>query len=353
MKSLGSGITFLLLTCVAAPAAQQETAFEWNERGIKAQQDGNLPEAEHDYQMALSLWRALGPAYRAHAATTLYNLAQAIIGQGRWRESAPLLEESVDLGRATLGIGDPRTLASLNTLGRVYMVTGEFDRSSAAFLEALRIEREKFANTVELAQTLGSLASLRTRENKLDEALALADEALAAAIRAAGDNAADTAMMYAVVATVHQRAGRPERAIPLYRKARAIYDRTLPPKDPRYSSLLTSEGLVLIDERHFAAAENELRHAMDLLSGCAPGCDLGLAIAENNLGLLRMAQKKYAEADEYFRSALAREEKYSIRPGGDLMQTMKLLAELRQRQHRYEESAALKQRIAAMQSAYR
>ena len=352
MKSLGALVILLLLPALAA-FAQPETALQWNERGIKAVQDGNLAEGEHDYQTALSLWRSLGPAYRAHAATTLYNLAQAVIGQGRWRESAPLLEESVELGQASLGPADPRTLASLNTLGRVYMVTGEFERSSAVLVRALSLEREKFPETIVLAQTLGSLASLRTREEKLDEALTLADEALSVAIRAAGDNAADTATMYAIVATVHQRAGRPERAIPLFRKAHAIYDRTIPPQDPRYSSLLTSEGLVQIDERHFADAENELRRATDLLSACAPGCGLGLAIVENNFGLLRMAQKRYADADAYFRSALAREEKYSVRPGGDLMETMKLMAELRKRQHRYEESAALKQRIAAMESTYR
>ena len=352
MKPPGFGIILLLLMGLAAQA-QPESAFEWNERGIKAGQQGNLAEAERDYKTALSLWRALGPAYRPHTATTLYNLAQAVIGQGRWRESVPLLEESVELGRNSLGIGDPRTLAALNTLGRVYMVTGEFDRSSAALLEALGVEREKFPGKIELAQTLGSLASLRTRENKLDEALPLADEALSVAIKAAGDNSADTATMYAIVATVHQHAGRPERAIPLFRKAHAIYDRTIPPQDTRYSSLLASEGLVLLDERHFSEAESELRRAMDLLSGCAPGCAVGLAIVENNLGLLRMTQKKYAEADAYFRSALAREEKYSVRPGGDLLQTMKLLAEFRDRQHRYGESAALKQRIAVMQSAYR
>jgi tetratricopeptide (TPR) repeat protein len=353
MCQLGSGITLLLLTITAAGASQQETAFEWNERGIQASSRGDFHEAEHDYQTALDIWRSLGPAYQAHAATTLYNLGQAFIGEGRWRESGPLLEEALDLSRRTLGPGDSRSLMALNTLGRVYMVTGEFDRSAAALLTALPIEREKFSNQIELAQTLGSLASLRTREGKLDEALTLADEALAIAIRAAGDNAADTATMYAIVAAVHQRAGRSERALPLFRKAHAIYDRTIPPQDLRYASLLTSEGLSLIDDRRLSAAEGQLKRALDLLSKCAPQCGLGLAIAENNFGLLRMAQKKYDDADKYFHSALTREEQYSVRPGGDLLETMKLVAELRERQHRYEESAALKQRIAALQSTYR
>jgi hypothetical protein len=78
-----------------------------------------------------------------------------------------------------------------------------------------------------------------------------------------------------------------------------------------------------------------------------------LAIAENNFGLLRMAQKKYVDADAFLRSALAREEQYSRLPSGDILNTLKLMVELRELQHRHDESAALKQRIAEMESSYR
>lgn len=348
-----SGITVLLFTMVGEAAAQPATAFEWNERGLAAARGGDLKEAEHDYEQALSIWRSLGPAYQAHMSTTLYNLGQSLIGQGRWRDSVPVLEESLDLGRHTLGLKDPRTLTTLNSLGRVCMVTGDFDRADAALREALPIEREIFADKIELSQTLGSLAALRTRQDRLPEALALADEGLSIAIRAAGDQAPDTATMYGIVAAIHQRAGRSERAIPLFRKAHAIYDRTISPNDLRYTSLLAGESMALMDDQQFSAAEKQLRRTIEKLMPCASQCGLALAIAENNFGVLRMAQKRYDEAETYIRSALTREEQYSARPGGDMVQTLKLLAELRDRQHRYDESAALKQRIAAMQSSYR
>jgi tetratricopeptide (TPR) repeat protein len=353
MTIRGARLTCLLLGVCAADTAQQREAFAWNERGVQASAAGNFNEAEHDYQMALGKWRALGLPYDAHAAITLYNLGQAYVGQGRWRESAPALEESIRLARRSLGLRDARTLATLNSLGRVYMVTGEFGRSAEVLLEALSIEREKTPDGTEVAQTLGSLACLRIHEGKLEEAQALADEALAITIRVAGEDAADAATMYAIAGSVQQRAGRPERALPLLRKAHAIYDLTITPGDLRYSSLLSSEGLALIDDGKFVAGERELRRALNLLEGCAAQCGLALAIAENNFGVLRMAQRRYSEADQYFRSALAREEQYTARPGGDLLQTLKLLAELRDRQHRYKEAAALKERIATAQSSFR
>jgi tetratricopeptide (TPR) repeat protein len=352
MQFAGSEVTFLLLTTFTAAASQPETAFQWNERGLAAAERGDLAEAEQDYQNALSLWREMGPAYEAHTATTLYNLSQAFVGQGKWRESVPILEEALSLSRRATGMRNARTLSILNSLGRVSMVAGDYARSSAALLEAIPIERE-VSPGIELALTLGALAALRTRQGKLEEALSLGQEALAIAIRTAGDGSPDTGAMYAVVAAVHQRAGRSDRALPLFRKAHAIYDRTLKPQDLRYVSVLSSEALALADERHFSAAESELRRAIELLKPRAAQCGLALAIAENNFALLRMAQKKYDEADTYLRSALAREEQYSSRPGGDILQTLKLLAELKDRQHRYEESAALKERIEAVQSAYR
>jgi Flp pilus assembly protein TadD len=179
------------------------------------------------------------------------------------------------------------------------------------------------------------------------------DEALALAIHVAGDDAPDTASLYAVVAAIHQRAGRPERALPLFRKAHAIYDRTIPPTDLRYPLLLTSEALPLMDDRRFAEAEKELRQAIKLLGPCESQCSFVLAIAENNLGLLRMVQKKYADAATFLRSALAREEQYSMLPSGDILHTLKLLLELRELQHRHDESAALKLRITEMESSYR
>jgi tetratricopeptide (TPR) repeat protein len=353
MTILGGRLTFVLLGMCAAAADQQREALKWNEHGVQASAAGNFTEAEHDFQIALGMWKALGSQYEAHAAITLYNLGQAYVGQGRWRDSAPALEESLRLGSHSLGLPDERTLAALNSLGRVYMVTGEFGRSAEVLLEALSIERRKAPGGTEVAQTLGNLACLRLREGKLEEAQALSDEALEIAIRATGEDAAETATMYAIAASVRQRAGQPERALPLFSKAHAMYDRTIAPQDLRYSSLLTSEALALIDDGKFYAAEGELRRAMDLLAGCAPRCGLGLAVAENNFGLLRMTQKRYSEADQYFRSALAREEQYSAGPGGDLLRTLTLLAELRHRQHRYEEAAALKERIATMQSSFR
>ena len=353
MRFWESGIIVLSITSVTLAADQPQTAFDWNERGVAAAARGDMAEAAKDYSAALAIWRTLGPAYDAHTGTTLYNLAQAYLGQGKWRESVPLFEEALRLDRRALGIRNERTLSALNALGRAYLITGDFDKSAACFLEALPIERELFPNKAELAETLGSLAMLRTREDRTAEALQLGEEALNIVIRRLGNDSADTATMYTLVGEIHERAGRPARALPLFRKARAIYDRTIQPDDVRYTSLLTSEALALIDDGNPWVAEKELRQAIDVLKPHAGQYGVALATAETDFAKLRMKQKRYDEADAYLRSALEREDQYSAGPAGDRLQTLKLLAQLRDKQHRYAESTALKQRIAALQTTYR
>ena len=48
---------------------------------------------------------------------------------------------------------------------------------------------------------------------------------------------------------------RPDRALPLYRKARFIYEQGLGPSDPRVSAILSQEGLILMAEGKLALAE--------------------------------------------------------------------------------------------------
>ena len=343
-----------LVLCFAAHAAaagEPQQAFDLNESGVKAAARGDYTEAERLYTEALTKWRAAGPEYRAHAATTMFNLSQVFCSEGRWREGRPLLEQALGLYRQTLGLRNNRTLETLNVLGSVDMVMGEFDRSAAAFLEALPVERGFFPNDLQLVRTLGGLSSLRMREGKLDEALAEGEEALALSVKNLGEDNTETATLYANVAGIHRRAGHAERALPLIRKAHAIYDKTIEPDNPLYASMLTLEGLTLMDSGQARAAEKEMVHAVNLLSGCASECGFPLAMAENNLGLLRLEQKRYSEADRLLSSAIAREQQYSTTPSGDMIQTMTLLAQVREKEQRFTDAADLRRRIASLQAS--
>ena len=108
--------------------------------------------------------------------------------------------------------------------------------------EALPIERELYPEDIQTARTLEALSNLLIRREKGREALPLAEEALKITIHAAGEDSVDTALAYSCVAEAHRFAGSPERALPLYRKARSLYEKTLGPDHPRVASLLEPGG---------------------------------------------------------------------------------------------------------------
>jgi uncharacterized protein HemY len=69
-----------------------------------------------------------------------------------------------------------------------------------------------------------------------------------------------------------------------------------------------------------------------------------LSITQNNLGLLRLRQKRYREADEALSSAVELREKFSAKPGPELADALQSLALVREKLRLYDDAARLKTR---------
>jgi tetratricopeptide (TPR) repeat protein len=290
--------TLLLLSDVAN--AQTQQALSFNRQGIEAAARRDFAEAERNYRSAVELYRKLGQPFEAHLSITLFNLAETICGEGRWLESKEVFSESLVLSRHALGPKHLRTVAALNALGNVEMLTGDWENAEAQFTEAIAIGRELYSHEIQHAYSLAGISSLRLRQGNPEEALPYADEALRITIAAEPREGLDTAMMYQNVGRIHHAASHGERALPLLRKARAIYEKENAVTDP----------LALMDDGKLGSADADMTRAIRLLQPCG-GCGFELAIARNNLGLLRFRQKKYAEAGELLRRALEEEQRYS------------------------------------------
>lgn len=341
-----------VVALAASSAAQSDLGMELNDRGIAAGRRGDRAEAERLYGEALRIFRAGGPQFEPHVAAVLVNLGESLCASGKPAEAVPLYEEALAANRRVLGPKHIRSLNNMNVLATAYLLLGENDSADALLNEALAAERELYPNDMELVHTLAGLATLRSRRGQPAEALPLAQEALSLALRVAGEESVDAALMYANVAEVHRQAGRPERALPLYRKSRAICERTLGAQHPRVASILSQEGIALMEDGKLSMAEAEMTRADDLLARYCQGCLAERALSSHNLGLLRIRQQRYAEADRLLTGALAMEERASARPGRDMANTLEMLALVREKQKRHEDAVLLKSRASVI-LAYR
>lgn len=324
----------ILILILSAPLAfahpQQEgpEALALNQRGLEAEGRRDYVKAEEYYRQSAAVFRALGAQFEAHLSIEWFNVAESMCWQGKWREAAGVFEESLALSRRALGPKHIRTAADLNALGNVSMMLGDMPRAEAFQAEALAIERENYPADLQLGKTLAGISAIRRRAGKPDEALPFAEEALSVTLKAEGKEGPESAMMYRNVAQIHCAAGRTNRALPLYRKARAIMERLGETADPRYAALLSQEGLALMDDGKLGLAESDMKRAIDLLSR-APVAELELAVAQNNLGLLWMRQKKYAEADELLTKALSMEQLYNSQDAAQIGRMRDALAQMR------------------------
>jgi tetratricopeptide (TPR) repeat protein len=330
--------------------AQSDEARKLNTDGLAAYERGAHAEAEQLHRQAVQLWEKLGPDYEAHLATSKMNLAQALSAQGRRVEAAATLEESLAGFRHSLGLNNLRTLATMNLLGGTYLMMGEYNRGSRLFEEALPIERKYFPEDAQTARSLGGLACILYREKRAKEALPLAEESLRIAVKAAGDDSLDAALAYANVAEAHRLNDHPARALPLYRKSRAIYEKVLGPEHPRVGTVLAQEGLMELSDGQVATAEKTLTRAVAIIQKSCPLCTYERWIAESNLALVRVRQGKYEQADRLFSDVLDLQEKSTPQPAADMAVTLQALAFIRGKEHKPEEAARLNQRASTLLS---
>jgi tetratricopeptide (TPR) repeat protein len=337
---------------VTAAGAQTAPLDDPNVLGNQAADRGDFAAAEPHYRKAVEQFRAMGPLYEAHLAASLVNLAAASCGQGKRAEGAKYFEEALVLHRRTLGPKHLRTVININRMATNYLMLGDGDRAESLFADALAIERELYPDDGQLALTLGGLAGAMLRKGQTAEALPMVDEALRIARKSWGDGSVEAAQMYANVAEVHRVAGRLDRALPLYRKARFIYEKVLGKADARVASTLSQEGLILIAEGKLTLAGQALERAVDLLRQSCPSCVPEMSIAENNLGVLRLKQTRYAEADRLLTHVLALQEKYLTRPGREMADTLQNLSVVREKEQFHEDAVRLRNQ-ATMLLSYR
>ncbi len=290
-------------------AAQPESARDLNERGVAAYARGDFAAAERLYLDAIPKWQALGDGYTAHLAITRMNLGDALTAAGRRVEALAQMEDSLALYRRSLGVRDGRALDCMNALSGLELTMNDYEHARVVIEEALPIERELFPADGRLATTLTELATLRLRTGTAAQALAPAEEALALAVKTAGADSLNAALAYTVVGEVHRTANRPSRALPLYRRARAIYEKRLGAEHPRVASLLAQEGLLLAGEGKLATAAHNIERALAMLEHSCPGCAYERWTAESNLAQVRVRQGQYAAAERLLEDAVALSEK--------------------------------------------
>ena len=177
-----------------------------------------------------------------------------------------------------------------------YLAQNDYDAAERHLLYWLAEKRGSSASLTLYNELLGIYRKTGQEEkalNSVNNALQMVEDLKL-------DGGISAATTYLNAATVLHAFGRAEEGLPLFERAREIYERELSPSDARMGGLYNNMGTTLVTLRRFSEADALYKKAIAIMKDVSDG-DLEVAVT-----LLNMASAVEAE-----KGALAGEEEIS------------------------------------------
>ncbi|MCW5555413.1 MAG: serine/threonine protein kinase [Verrucomicrobiae bacterium] len=290
-----------------------EVAVTLNCMAVAFAKQLNMRDAETVQRRALEIQRSILPDPHPDLALSVMNFANWLQVLGRLEAAAPLYHDALRMQRALQG--DPRELATtLNNHGLLLERMGHWAESENAHTNALAIRKELFTNDhPHLAFTLNNLASLRAAQGRFEEAKALHLDALAMRRRLGGEGDADVTASSANLARVLRQEGNLDGA-EVWQNDALTRRKKLPPEDesPHIATSLNELGLIRRAQGRPAEAMQFLREAYDRRNKALRSDDSTLAESAENLAMVLCDVGEFVEAEKLARQSLAiREQNYA------------------------------------------
>ena len=270
----------------------------------------SLPTLEHIAQRTgkpVEFFLADPAGSTDEAQTSLADL-EAMVGDGRFAEAIALGESLLDLGTSAHRLGRIRYFVAM-----AYIQTGQTDHAQELLVQA-RAHFEAINDGVMLAECLGAEASLAYL-NQRPDALAIAEKALAVCRALDPVPVPIEARLLGIVATAHAANFDWERAVETYAAAiegaGSFVDLRLLARMYRGLSF---------DYKQLGQMDTAARYATRSVALLEVVRDrVGLAHAENNLGLILMARGERTAAQEHLDRSTALGDETDLQTGRSRM----------------------------------
>lgn len=265
------------------------TALAVVEAGTK-----RLEEAEAgDPQVKAALFEALGGIFESFRQLD---------------RAAGLLEQAVELRRATAGPQSLEFAEALERLARVRLNQGNYAASEALLEDVVARKRRLLGSgNAGLARALFALATAkdqRRTEETRSEADLLLEEAVDSCRGCAGKDRAIAGRALISRARIALERGAAAEAEALYRDGLDRSEQALGPQDPEVLLDRGGFALILLQQGKAAEAERMVRSALAGLRPILGEEHADLGELDSNLGMALLHQGKSGEAEQSFRAAM-------------------------------------------------
>ncbi len=295
------------------------------------------------YQESLEGAERVAAQLRAHAIEnpTLEQVlalrAHALQKLGRIEEARDQWREVIDLRTAAYGEADSRTLDAMIGLSAVLAIAGLGDESRAieARVLALRLSIIKGENDPQRLKVMREQVNLELKHHQFERARAIADQALALAIRVYSEQHVETLRAHEMVASVHCDQGQLQSCMDIFRRTLDMRKALFGEKSATVASAEYNLGLIqFYAVGDASAALPHLREAVRLSVDDPNKPEMNLGPFELELGAALSDLGDLAEARAMIDRARARFEAQQPRPERRLQRVRAELACVDWRKHR-------------------
>jgi serine/threonine-protein kinase len=257
------------------------------------------------YRDSIAQWQHAGASFDAERARMLANLAVMETNNGRRFDAEKTALEALALREATTPPDESELADSWNTLGLVVRGIGGRDAEAEDYLKrALEVRQQLGGNTLAV---MHNLAGVYANQGKLDEAIAMHEEVLAAKRKLYGtDEHPSVPRTLDGYARALAGKKRYDEAVAAQRHALALRQRMAGGSEGDAVAVsYTDLGWVLQDAGRYAEAIQALRESLRLRRTDPNTVPANLALALNNLGVALEETGDMAAAEPLLRESLS------------------------------------------------
>lgn len=267
---------------------------------------GRYPEAMSMLQSALALRLTLPDPEAEDVRQLLNELAINHLNSGDFPAAVPLLAQLIAIEEPRRGTDAPEIGELRINLGTAHWRIKDLDAAEQQLRRAIAIfeAHPEYTHKDRLPHALNSLSGVLDEAGRVDEAVALAREALRIGERDLGPDHVKLGGTLNNLARALQHQGRPAEAEPLYHRAIAIVSAGLGPEHPAIGSLSFNLGRLKRSQQQDRDAQAWLERSLSIRKASMPDSP-NTADSLRELGLLLLDASDHAQAEPLLREALA------------------------------------------------
>ena len=311
---------------------------------------GRYGEAEPLRKRALAILEKARGSDHLDVVSSLNGLARIYVSQGRYGEAEPLRKRALAIREKALGPDHPDVATALNNLAQIYRNQGRYSEAEPLHKRALAIwEKALGSDHPDVATSLNNLATIYIHQGRYGESEPLQKRALAIREKELGPEHSDVAISLNNLAQNHSNQGRYGEAELLQKRALAIWEKALGPDHPDVALSLNNLAEIYRNQGRDAEAEPLYKRALAIFEKAYGSDHLNVAYSLNNLALIYRNQGRDAEAEPLHKRALVILEKELGPDHPNVARSLNNLAAIYVYQGRYDEAEKFVERALEIQ----